>query len=58
MKPFLVQKNPERDAQLTRNFHRWLRRLKEPPRPPDGVRPVIVGWVQLDVRFLQDGDPR
>jgi hypothetical protein len=49
------QKDQARDAALTRSFHAMLSRLKEPARPPDGVRgPLgIVGWVQVDVRFLK-----
>ena len=46
------QKDPARDAELTRSFHAMLSRLKEPARPPDGVEPVIVGWVRMDVRFF------
>ena len=43
------QKDPARDAKLTRSFHAMLSRLKPPARPPDGVRgPLgIVGWVQV-----------
>lgn len=46
------QRNPKRDAELTRSFHRMLRRLKEPPRPIDGVTLDIIGYVQMDVRFF------
>jgi hypothetical protein len=45
-------KDPAADARLTRAFHRMLRRLTPPPKPVDGVVPVIIGWVQLDTRFL------
>jgi hypothetical protein len=47
------QKNPARDAKLTKQLHRLLKRLKPPPRPVDGVQPAIIGWVQIDVRFLK-----
>ena len=46
-------KDPARDAEITRQFHRMLDTLREPPRPPDGVLPVLIGYVQLDVRFMQ-----
>jgi hypothetical protein len=55
------QKNPKRDAALTRAFHRMLRNLHPPPKPVDGVRlrhPIDwPGWVriQVDVRFLDGG---
>jgi hypothetical protein len=48
------QVDPERDAELTRAFHRMMDALQPPPRPDDGVLPVIVGWVRIDVRFLQE----
>lgn len=48
------QVDPERDAELTRAFHRMMDALHPPPRPVDGVLPVIVGWVRIDVRFLQE----
>jgi hypothetical protein len=53
------QKDPARDAALTRSFHAMLSRLKEPARPPDGVRgPLgIIGWVRMDVRFLKERKP-
>jgi hypothetical protein len=44
------QVDPERDAELTRAFHRMMDALQ----PDDGVLPVIVGWVRIDVRFLQE----
>jgi hypothetical protein len=52
--PFRRQKDSVRDAALTRSFHRLLRRLKPPPKPVDGERlPLrVIGWVQMDVRFL------
>jgi len=53
------QKNPARDAELTRSFHRMLSRLNPPPKPIDGVKlshPIDwPGWqmVQVDVMFLK-----
>lgn len=58
-----VQRDPARDAALTRSFHRMLSRLEPPPKPVDGVPwdPIRYpiewpGWprVRMDVRFLED----
>lgn len=46
-------KDPARDAALTESFHRMLSQLEPPPKPPDGVLPVIIGWVRVDVRLLE-----
>lgn len=49
------QKDPARDAALTQSLHRLLRRLKPPRKPVDGERlPLrVIGWVQMDTRFLK-----
>lgn len=58
-----VQKDPARDARLTRAFHSMLSRLQPPPKPVDGFpwdpvkHPINwPGWprVRLDVRFLEE----
>lgn len=48
------QKDPALDAELTRRFYSMMNALVEPPRPIDGERGPfgIIGWVQMDVRFL------
>jgi hypothetical protein len=49
------QKDPARDAALTRQLYRLLRRLKPPRRPVDGEKlPLrVIQIVQMDVRFLK-----
>ena len=56
------QRDPERDARLTREFHRMLSRLKPPPKLVDGVKwdparhPIEWhGWprIRMDVRFFR-----
>lgn len=53
------QRNPSADQRRTRQFHRMLRRLKEPPRPIDGVTIHRLAWltqaqtIRVDVRMLK-----
>ncbi len=56
------QSDPQRDAELTEQFHRWLRALRAPRRKAQGVKwnPIThpidwSGWpiVRVDVRMLR-----